>query len=123
VSRRLGGRAALITGGASGIGLATARLLLEEGAKVMIADTAADAAAQDLSRLGDVHAVNGDVALMADGARRVAEAIQMFGVLDVALLAAGWPRSDHRADRGEWDHRREPERNCSWPGLRSTCEA
>lgn len=92
--RRLDGKAALITGGASGIGLATARLFLEEGAAVTIADIDADAlkrAAGELEPLGPVHAVRGDVASMADGARMVEEAIHVHGNLDILFCNAGIP--------------------------------
>jgi len=92
--RRLEGKAALISGGASGIGLATARLFLEEGAAVTIADideTALTAATQALSPLGPLHAVPGDVASMADGARMVAEAISSHGKLDILFCNAGIP--------------------------------
>jgi NAD(P)-dependent dehydrogenase (short-subunit alcohol dehydrogenase family) len=85
---RLDGKAALITGGASGIGLATARLFLEEGAAVTIADIDGDA----LARVGlPVQAVHGDVASMADAERMVAEAIAAHGRIDVLFCNAGIP--------------------------------
>jgi NAD(P)-dependent dehydrogenase (short-subunit alcohol dehydrogenase family) len=85
---RLDGKAALITGGASGIGLATARLFLAEGAAVTIADIDAEALARvDLP----VHAVEGDVASMADAERMVAEAVAAHGRLDVLFCNAGIP--------------------------------
>lgn len=90
--RRLDGKTALISGGASGIGLATARLFLEEGAAVTIADIdepALTAASEALSALGRLHTVHGDVALMADGARMVAEAISSHGKLDILFCNAG----------------------------------
>ncbi len=92
--RRLDGKTALITGGASGIGLATARLFLEEGAALTIADIDADAlkrAATELEPLGSVHTVRGDVASMADGARMVEEAIRVHAKLDILFCNAGVP--------------------------------
>jgi NAD(P)-dependent dehydrogenase (short-subunit alcohol dehydrogenase family) len=91
---KLDGRSALITGGASGIGLATAGLFLEEGAAVTIADIdepAARCAAAELKRLGRCHAVVGDVASMADGKRMVEEAIRVHGRLDILFCNAGIP--------------------------------
>ena len=91
---RLNDKTALISGGASGIGLATAELFLEEGAAVTITDIDAEtlsSAAARLSQLGEVHAVHGDVASMADGARMVAEAIQAHEKLDILFCNAGIP--------------------------------
>jgi NAD(P)-dependent dehydrogenase (short-subunit alcohol dehydrogenase family) len=89
---RLEGQAALITGGASGIGKATARLFLEEGAQVTIADLnrpLLEATAAELGALGSVHAVVGDVASVVDGERMVSEAAAAHGKLDIVVCAAG----------------------------------
>jgi NAD(P)-dependent dehydrogenase (short-subunit alcohol dehydrogenase family) len=91
---RLHGQAALISGGASGIGLATARLFLREGAAVTIADideAALRAATSELALLGAVSGVHGDVASMADGSRMVAETISAHGKLDILFCNAGIP--------------------------------
>lgn len=78
------GRVAVITGGASGVGLALARRLLGEGAKVVIVDR--DAAALDAALAGTdprrVLAVRADVALEADVFRYAEEAVQRFGRID-----------------------------------------
>jgi len=71
---RLTGKVALVTGGAAGLGLAYARRLLAEGARVVIADVADPADA--LKRLDGgaaVHAVRADVAVFADCQRVVGE--------------------------------------------------
>ncbi|MEP6641524.1 MAG: SDR family oxidoreductase [Gaiellales bacterium] len=89
---RLAGKIALITGGASGIGRATARLFLEEGARVTIADNndaLLAATAQELGAPGSLHAVAGDVSKVADGERIVAEAAAAHGGLDIVVCAAG----------------------------------
>jgi NAD(P)-dependent dehydrogenase (short-subunit alcohol dehydrogenase family) len=89
---RLSGRAALITGGASGIGKATARLFLEEGAQVTIGDNnqpVLAATSQELGGLGPLHAVVGDVSNVDDGERMVAEAVAAHGRLDIVVCAAG----------------------------------
>ncbi len=91
--KRLEGKSAVVTGGASGIGKATARLFLEEGAKVTIADfdeKLLSAACTELAQVGDqVQAVRGDVRRVADGARIVSAAVEKFGRLDVLFCNAG----------------------------------
>src|SRR5215469_12528767 len=90
---RLEGRVALITGGASGIGKATERLFLAEGAKVVIADIdpdALDEATKDLRATGnDITGVQGDVRSMQDAAAMVRTAVDSFGRLDILFCNAG----------------------------------
>jgi len=82
---RLSGKVALITGGASGIGAATARLFVEEGASVVVADIQDERGHELVSELGSrasyVHAeVSGeeDVQAAIDGV------VRRFGHLDVS---------------------------------------
>jgi NAD(P)-dependent dehydrogenase (short-subunit alcohol dehydrogenase family) len=106
---RLEGRSALITGGASGIGKATAKLFLEEGAKVTICDRnveVLDQASADLRALGgEVMSVAGDVGSMTDAASMVQTAVDGFGRLDVLFCCAGiasvMPISEVKEE--EWD--------------------
>ena len=102
---RLEGKVALITGGASGIGLATVRKFVREGAKVMIADInleQAETAASEISREGfegAVAAVRVDVSKYAEVEAAVARAVEVFGKLDVifnnAGIAGGRPLLEH----------------------------
>lgn len=92
---RLDGKVALITGGASGIGLATVRKFVREGAMVMIADInaeQAEAAASDIAAegyAGVVAAVGADVSDYAQVEAAVARAVEVFGRLDVIFNNAG----------------------------------
>jgi len=87
------GKVAVITGGASGIGLATAKLLSGEGANVVIADRQADlgreAAVEIRRSRGNAHFVEVDVTNKADLQRLLDEAVERFGRVDIAYNNAG----------------------------------
>jgi NAD(P)-dependent dehydrogenase (short-subunit alcohol dehydrogenase family) len=78
----------LVTGGASGLGAATARMAAEGGGKVVIADLQADAGEQLAKELGG-RFVRTDVTSEADGKAAVALAVKEFGGLQVLVNCAG----------------------------------
>lgn len=91
---RLEGRVALITGGASGIGRATARRFAEEGADVVIADLNPDRGnetKQEIEKSFNRRAlfVPCDVSKEEDIDALVARAVAEFGRIDTVLAAAG----------------------------------
>jgi len=83
-AERFAGRVALVTGGASGIGAATARRLLEEGARVASLDL--EAKAPD-----GVFGLAGDVASSADVEDAIAAVRVELGQIDVLVCSAGIP--------------------------------
>ena len=89
---RLEGRVALVTGAASGIGRASAKLFAAEGAKVVAFDRAAEVE-QTVQMIkdagGEAVALTGDAGLEADVARAVATAVSTYGRLDVCYANAG----------------------------------
>src|SRR6476619_4397948 len=87
---RLKGKRALITGGTTGIGLATARLFLQEGARLAITGRKPETLAAAQKELGaDVLIVPSDAGDAA-AQKAVAEAIgKAFGGLDVLFLNDG----------------------------------
>jgi NAD(P)-dependent dehydrogenase (short-subunit alcohol dehydrogenase family) len=102
------GKIAIVMGGTSGIGLATARVLVEAGARVVVAgrDRAkGERAAGELG--GQAHYVQADVARAADVAAAVHVAMSRWGRLDWAVNAAalGDLRPARVADiaEEEWD--------------------
>lgn len=93
--RRLENKVAIITGGASGIGLASVMQFLEEGAKVVIADinrATGTEALETFTRQGDgdrVRFFQCDVSLEHDIMRLVQTAVRDFGRLDCMVNCAG----------------------------------
>ncbi|MEO8669534.1 MAG: SDR family NAD(P)-dependent oxidoreductase [Bauldia sp.] len=83
------GRRALVTGGASGLGLGTARRLLEFGAKVAIADLPASLERLPAEDVGRLVAIPMDVADDASVAAGVAQAAGAFDGLDTLVNSAG----------------------------------
>lgn len=86
---RLEGKTAIITGAASGIGRASAKLFAEEGAKVVIADWSEDVHAVAKEIGGSAVALRGDAADKAFVQSLVATALDRFGSLDCAFANAG----------------------------------
>lgn len=85
---RLEGKVALISGGGSGIGAATARLFAAEGAKVVVTGRRPEpieAVATDIAGV----AVAGDTSDPSHAAEAVATAVETFGGLDVIVANAG----------------------------------
>ena len=87
---RFEGAVALVTGGASGIGEATVRALVAEGAKVVIADLQADRGEALAAELGDVASFcQTDVTNEDDVAAAIALAVENYGALTGLVLCAG----------------------------------
>lgn len=103
---RFDGRRALVTGGASGIGRATAELLVERGAAVVVLDRDAPAVGRTSQALGTVADVTADVREGGSVAVAVGEAEEgLGGPPDVLVNAAGVYRIHEAADLDEagWD--------------------
>lgn len=84
------GSVALITGGASGLGEANVRGLVERAGHAVIADINAERGARLADELGDaVRFVRTDVTKAEDVAAAVAVAVDTFGRLDTAICCAG----------------------------------
>ena len=81
-------RAALVTGGSSGIGLAIARMLRDDGFELTLVSRRPERVEAAAEELGAV-AVAADVGDAADCARLVAEHRERFGRLDVLVNSAG----------------------------------
>jgi NAD(P)-dependent dehydrogenase (short-subunit alcohol dehydrogenase family) len=88
--KRLEGKVAVVTGGNSGIGLATAKRLQEEGAKVAIAGRSKETLDEAVKTIGNgVVALQADVAKLTDVDRLYAEVSQKLGKIDVLFVNAG----------------------------------
>lgn len=102
----LRGKAAIVTGAASGIGLACARALAAEGAKVALADLDGDGATRAAAGIGgESVGTRVDVADPESVERMVAAAVERFRKLDVLVTCAGIFHSTpfDRITAEEWD--------------------
>lgn len=87
-------RIALVTGAASGLGLATATAFAREGATVVINDLRLEAAQEAAAKLGDKHfAVAGDVSSEEAVTAMVEAVLARFGRIDILVNNAGLPDS------------------------------
>ena len=87
---RLKDKTVLITGGNSGIGLASAELFAREGAQVIVTARRQDALDQAVSRIGHgAIGIRGDVADLAHHADVAAVVRERFGALDIYMANAG----------------------------------
>lgn len=84
------GRSALVTGGASGLGRAAARMLAAAGARVLIADLDVDGGKRVADEVGGAFLPT-NVSSLEQNEAAVAEVTDRFGGLDLAFLNAGVP--------------------------------
>lgn len=102
-------RTALVSGGASGIGKAIAKLFANEGANVLIFDIDEDkgeAAVREINENGGKSLfISGDVSNSADCKRSVESAIRNFGTLDILVNNAGIVRRSSvlETEEDDWD--------------------
>jgi NAD(P)-dependent dehydrogenase (short-subunit alcohol dehydrogenase family) len=90
MTKKLQDKIALITGGTSGIGLATAQLFIEQGATVIVTGSSRESLAHAERVLGNAaQVVQSDLARMDDIERLIAGIGQRHGRLDVIFLNAG----------------------------------
>src|SRR6202166_2542928 len=87
---RLAGKVAVVTGGNSGIGLATAKRLQEEGARVAISGRSRKTLDEAVKAIGNgVVAVQSDVAKLTDVDKLYEQVSQKLGRIDVLFVNAG----------------------------------
>jgi NAD(P)-dependent dehydrogenase (short-subunit alcohol dehydrogenase family) len=93
MSGLLAGKSALVTGGASGIGRATALAMAREGARVAVCDRTESGAATTVALInaagGQAIAIGGDVVSEADVKAMIMRTVAAFGRLDCAFNNAG----------------------------------
>ena len=101
---KLKDKVAIITGGASGIGAATARLFAAEGAKVALVDQSEEGLARVAAGL-DAITIQADVSSDAQARAGVAKVIEKWGRIDVLMTAAGMSAGGtvDAIDEAAWD--------------------
>lgn len=128
--RLLEDKVAIVTGGARGIGAATARLFVENGARVLIADKRDDVGAEASDKInaawpGSARYVSLDVTSEQDWAAAVAVAEETFGGVDVLVNNAGIMRVKPIVDCDEATFRKVLDTNLVGPflGMRAVIDS
>jgi 3-oxoacyl-[acyl-carrier protein] reductase/2-deoxy-D-gluconate 3-dehydrogenase len=104
----LGGRVAIVTGGAGAIGTAICRMLAANGARVVVADINIDGARALASDLPDALACAIDISSEGSTREGVAEVLARYGQIDILVNNAGVNTQAHRVTldsfpKAEWD--------------------
>ncbi|KRE24514.1 short-chain dehydrogenase [Bosea sp. Root483D1] len=101
----LSGKVAIVTGGGTGIGLAIARMFVDEGAQVVIAGRS-QAALDEAAAVIGAHAIAADVSQEADASRLAQDTAARFGGVDILVNNAGVTGQVANAedlDIAQWD--------------------
>ncbi len=100
--KRLEGKVAVVTGGNSGIGLATAKRFQDEGAKVAISGRSRKTLDEAVKSIGNgIVAIQADVSVLADTDRLYAEVAKKLGKIDILFVNAGVGKFAPLADTTE----------------------
>src|ERR1700759_3638030 len=92
---RFQGRAAVITGGGSGLGLEAARRITAEGGKVCLWDLNADSLAQAQKETGAAHTVALDVSDPKQVEAAAAQSQKALGKVEILIKSPGIPAATH----------------------------
>ena len=103
---RLSGKIALVTGGSRGIGLATAKILSENGATVVITAKDKDRLENAVKEIPNAIGIAANIRNSKDVKNVVSKIIEKFGKLDILVNNAGiFPKIKqlHEIDEDEWN--------------------
>jgi len=103
---KLKGKVAIITGGSRGIGKATAKLFVEEGANVAITSKEPNRLQDAAKEIGNVFSVSGDIRSESDVQNVVKKTLEKFGKIDILVNNAGiFPQIKplHKISEKEWN--------------------
>ena len=103
---KLSGKVAIITGGSRGIGFATAKIFVENGANVVITAKDSERLENAVSQLSNTIGIVADIRNQDDVNKVIEQTIEKFGKLDILVNNAGiFPKIKqlHEIDESEWN--------------------